>query len=176
MDETLSILHRVMVFGGIYIYSKGEWNSNLRLFHQILNFLCGCSYVVFTTGFLIDSCSNIGLWLEGVAIWGTARMLSLSLGICLVYKNKFRIFIEEMVFKDAILTMPFVEHIMKREYEGKLNELKTMIEESRDKLFKNTRILTKRYVAFIIIDMTLYMCDALYNFISTTDSLRPLGK
>lgn len=176
MDETLSTLHRVMVFGGIYFYSKGEWNSNFRSFHQILNFICGCSFVVFTTGFLIDRYSNIGLWLEGVAMWCAGRMLSLSLGLCLVYKNKFRFILEEMVFKDAILTMPFIEHIMKREYGGKVNELKKMIEVSRDKLFKNTRILTKRYVAFIIIDITLYMCDALYNFISTMDSLRPLGK
>lgn len=172
----MKILHRVMVFGGIYFCSNGEWTSKLRLIHQILNVLCVYSLLVFCTGFLIESHSNIAVLLEGTGIWCTGLMLCVTFGMCLVFKNEFRMLFEKMILKDEILTMPFIEHFMKTECGGKLEELKEIIEESRDKYFKYAKILIKGYVGCMVVAITLYACDTVYTFISTKDTLRPLSK
>lgn len=139
MDKTLNIIHRVMViFGGICILLKRRMELEITFGSLNLQFSI-LLLRVFTTRFVIVSYSDIDLWLEEVAVWTTVLMINVFLGICLVFKNKFGMFLEKVIFKDEILTMPFIEHIMEREHRGK--ELKKVIEESHEKLFKYTKIL-----------------------------------
>lgn len=177
MDEYFQIFDRVLSVVGVTIYSKTKWDSSLWLALQTFNFIIGLLVFIFTTVFVFVSSSDIVIWIEGACIWTTAVIMIISLGVCLVFRKDFRIFLNEMAFQDGVLEMPLISYVLKLECSGKLNELKVMVVDSQEKLLKYTRMLLIIYVASVWLCATLYICDPIYQMIVGEDeSLRLLGK
>lgn len=101
----------------------------------------------------------------------------LSLGICLVFRKEFRLFLKEIVFDDCALKIPLIQYILwLKPSRGKLKELKELVIESQENLFRHTRVLLKTYVASVWLCVTLYLCGPIYIMWSKKDkSLRLLG-
>lgn len=104
--------------------------------------------------------------------------MTISLGVCLIFRNHFRSFLNEMAFRDGMLEMPFIEHILLMRQGGeKLTELRGLVFETQEKLLKYTRLLLRTYVASVFLCATLYLCSPIYRmFIRDDESLRLLGK
>lgn len=101
----------------------------------------------------------------------------ISLTVCLIFRQDFREFLEDMAFKDVMLEMPLIEYVLKLEGEGKLHELKQMVVKSQMQLLKYTRVLLKTYVFSVVLCATLYICDSIYQMVVREDqSLRLLGE
>lgn len=97
-------------------------------------------------------------------------------GICLMFRSKLRDFLEEMAFKDSIKDIPLIKHILELEEGCKLMELKQMVNNSQEKLFKITRVLLKSFLAIVFLVATLYLCTPIYEMLVHEDSRRLLGK
>lgn len=104
--------------------------------------------------------------------------MTISLGVCLIFRNKFRNFLEEMAFRDAMLEMPLIKYILLVHKGGeKIAELRNLVLGTQEKVFKYTRVLLKTYVASVFICATLYLCTPIYlMFVREDKSLRLLGK
>ncbi|XP_013190966.1 uncharacterized protein LOC106135264 [Amyelois transitella] len=176
MGDTFEVFHRVLSFAGISIFARKNWNSKPWLILQIFNFIIGVFCFIFTTGFVAISYADLLVFIEGACIWTTGVIMTISLGVCLVFRNKFRQFLEEMVFKDSMIEVPLINLIMKVEEGDKVIELKYMVNDSQEKLLKFTKFLIRCYVASVFLVATLYLCSPLYEmFISDDDSLRLLA-
>lgn len=90
MDETFRIFHRVLSFAGVPIFARENWSSKPWLLLQILNFIIGVLCFVFTTSFVANNYSNLLLFIEGACIWTTGVIMTISLGVCLFFRNDFR--------------------------------------------------------------------------------------
>ncbi|XP_063834085.1 odorant receptor 24a-like [Ostrinia nubilalis] len=176
MEDTIKVFHRVLSFAGIPIYAEGNWDSNLWLAFQIFNFIIGSLCFIFTTGFVAVNCSDLLIFIQGACIWTTGVIMTISLGVCLIFRKKFRIFLGEMVFKDEILEMPLIQFVLKLESGKKLIELKQMVNDSQEKLFRLTKVLLKCYVTSVWLVATMYLCSPIYEMLSRGDkSLRLLA-
>ncbi|XP_053620404.1 uncharacterized protein LOC128680933 isoform X2 [Plodia interpunctella] len=176
MDETFEVFHRVLSFGGISIFTKNNWDSKSWLLLQIFNFVIGVFCFIFTTGFVMENYSELLIFIEGACIWTTGVIMTISLGVCLIFRKQLRQFLEEMVFNDCVLEIPIINSVLKRDEGEKVVELKTMVVESQEKLLKYTRVLLKCYVGSVFLVATLYLCSPLYEmFVSNDDSLRLLA-
>nr|QZH55125.1 odorant receptor 29 [Achelura yunnanensis] len=171
MDETLQTFHRVMSFAGIPIYAKANWDSKFRLTHQVFNVFIGFLTFIFTTVFVIVNYSDLLLCIQGACIWTTGLIMFISLGVCLIFRQKFRMFLTEMGFNDTMLEMPLIDYVMKKEFENgkKLKELKLKVIETQSRLLKLTRVLLKLYVASVWLCATLYICSPIYFMITKED-------
>ncbi|KAL0810906.1 hypothetical protein ABMA28_010205 [Loxostege sticticalis] len=176
MDETLKVFHRVLSFAGIAIYAKEKWNSNLWLSFQIFNFLIGTFCFIFTTGFVVSNYSDLLIFIQAACIWTTGVIMTMSLGVCLIFRQKFRMFLCEMVFKDEVIEMPLIRYVLRLESGKKLFELKQMVKDSQEQLFRVTGVLLKCYVTSVWLVATLYLCSPIYEMFSKGDkSLRLLA-
>ncbi|CAK1589706.1 unnamed protein product [Parnassius mnemosyne] len=176
MEETFRTFHRVLSFAGISIFSKTSRSTKRWLLLQILNFVIGFLTFIFTSAFAIVHFNNMLLFIQGACIWTTGVIMFISLGVCLLFRKKFHMFLSEMVFEDGMLDMPFIEYVLRNEKNGKLNDLKELVINSQDKLFYYTRILLKVYVTSVWLTATLYLCGPIYQMsISDDNSLRLLA-
>ncbi|XP_072946198.1 uncharacterized protein [Epargyreus clarus] len=177
MDETFKVFDRVLSFVGIPIFKKRNWNSKRWLFFQIFNFILGFLTFIFTSGFVISNYKNLLVCIQGACIWTTGVIMYITLGICLIFRKDFQMFLSEMGFRDEILEMPFIEYVLSQKLEhGKLAELKDLIVNSQEKLLKFTRVLLKSYVASVWLSATLYLCGPIYEMcIREDESLRLLA-
>ncbi|VVC87830.1 unnamed protein product [Leptidea sinapis] len=155
MDGTLQVFDRVLSFVGISIFAKGNWHSNGWMIIQIFNFFLGFLTFIFSSGVI----------------------MCISLAICLIHKKDFEKFVEEMAFRDPALSMPIVQFALKCDkQEGKIKELKTIVEDSHSQLFDMTRILLLTYVASVWFCVTLYISGPIYQMIvSVNESQRSLA-
>ncbi|XP_035454520.2 uncharacterized protein LOC118279094 [Spodoptera frugiperda] len=177
MDEAFLAFHRVLSFAGISIFAKQNWDSNRWLGYQIFNFIIGVLCFIFTTGFVVTNVSDFLLCIQGACIWTTGVIMTITLGVCLVFRNEFRFFLEEMAFRDHMLEMPLIDHIMLVSPRGaKIEELRNLVTGSQEKLFKYVTILLKSYVASVFLCATLYLCSPVYGMLVREDqSLRLLA-
>lgn len=168
---------RVLSFAGIPIFAKYNCNSKKWLLFQIFNFFLSFLTFVFTGGFVLSNVSNLELCIQGACIWMTGVIMFISLGVFLVFKQQFRSFLEEIIFNDSLLEMPFINTVLQLKFEnGKLGELKKSVISSRDTLFRLTRVLLKIYIAGLGICATLYLLGPIYLMCIRNDkSLRLLG-
>ncbi|XP_022837259.1 uncharacterized protein LOC111364584 [Spodoptera litura] len=177
MDEAFLAFHRVLSFAGISIFAKQNWNSHRWLAHQTFNFIIGVLCFIFTTGFVVTNVSDFLLCIQGACIWTTGVIMTITLGVCLIFRKEFRIFLEEMVFRDHMLEMPLIDHILLASPGGeKIQELRNLVTGSQEKLFKYTTLLLKSYVASTFFCATLYLCSPVYEMMVREDkSLRLLA-
>ncbi|XP_063897328.1 uncharacterized protein LOC110381719 [Helicoverpa armigera] len=177
MEETFLAFHRVLSFAGIPIFAKNNWNSKRWLLLQILNFIVGNLCFVFTTGFVATSYTDFLLCIQGACIWTTGVIMTISIWVCLIFRKKFRRFLEEMAFQDGMMGMPLIKHIFLVSSKGeRINELRELVNDSQYKLFKYTRVLLKTYVLSVFVCATLYLCTPIYLMIAREDkSLRLLA-
>lgn len=177
MEETLNTFHRVLSLAGIPIFAKTNWNAKSWLVLQIFNFTVGIFCFVFTTGFVLSSYNELLLFIQGACIWTTGIIMTISLGVCLIFRNDFRIFLNEMAFEDAIAKMPLVEYVLTLDDGRKLLELKNLVSDSQKKLLEYTRYLVKVYLAIVWLCVTLYLCTPIYQMIYSKDnSIMLLGE
>lgn len=178
MDETFQVFDRVLSFAGISLFAKRNWNSKKWLFFQCFNVIIGFITFIFTTAFVFTNISNLLLCIQGGCVWTTGVIMFISLCVCLIFRTKFRTFLEEMVFKDRVFDIPLVKSIfIRKPGHGKLFELEKLVVNSQEKLFKLTRVLLKTYVGSVWLCVTLYLCGPIYQMCVTKDkSLRLLGK
>ncbi|XP_075986045.1 odorant receptor 13a-like [Anticarsia gemmatalis] len=177
MEETFKTFHRVLCLAGIPIFAKHNWDSKSWLLLQILNFIVGVFCFIFTTGFVVTNLSDLVLCIQGACIWTTGVIMTITLGVCLIFRKEFRNFLKEMAFKDAMMEMPLIEHLVEAPRDTpKLTELRNLVIDSQEKLLKNTRLLLKVYVASVFLSATLYVCTPIYQmFVREDDSLRLLA-
>ncbi|XP_045455162.1 uncharacterized protein LOC123664701 [Melitaea cinxia] len=177
MDETFQVFDQVLSFAGITIFSKQNWNSKKWLLFQCLTFFVGVLTFVFTTGFVLSNVSDLLICIQGACVWTTGVIMFFSLGICLVFRKEFRLFLEEIIFDDCALKIPLIQNILwLKPSRGKLKELKELVVESQENLFRFTRVLLKIYVASVWLCVTLYLCGPIYVMWSKKDkSLRLLA-
>ncbi|CAH1641796.1 unnamed protein product [Spodoptera littoralis] len=177
MDEAFLAFHRVLSFAGISIFAKQNWNSHRWLAHQTFNFIIGVLCFIFTTGFVVTNVSDFLLCIQGACIWTTGVIMTITLGVCLIFRKEFRSFLEEMVFRDHMLEMPLIDHILLVSPRGeKIQELRNLVTGSQEKLFKYTTLLLKSYVANVFLCATLYLCSPVYGMLVREDkSLRLLA-
>lgn len=176
MDETFRTFHRVLSFAGISFFSERKKHSKNWLLFQVFNFVLGSLTFIFTSGFVITHSSDMLLFIQGACIWTTGVIMFISLGVCLVFREKFHMFLSEMAFEDRMLDMPLIEYILKTDHVGKLNDLKLLVQTSQKNLLRSTTLLLKIYVASVWLCATLYLCSAIYQmFISNDASLRLMG-
>lgn len=177
MDETFQVFDQVLSFAGITIFSKQNWNSKKWFLFQCLTFFVGVLIFVFTTGFVLSNVSDLLICIQGACVWTTGVIMFFSLGICLVFRKEFRLFLEEIIFDDCTLKIPLIKNILwLKPSRGKLKELKELVVESQENLFRFTRVLLKIYVASVWLCVTLYLCGPIYIMWSKKDkSLRLLG-
>nr|AOE48039.1 putative odorant receptor OR34 [Athetis lepigone] len=163
MDETFRAFHRLLSFAGIPIFARKNWNSKPWLALQILNFIIGVFCFIFTTGFVVTNFSNFLLCIQGACIWTTGVIMTISLGVCLVFRKKFRNFLEEMVFRDAMVEMPLIKEILLGTHGGKwIAELRGLVLGTQDNLFKYIKILMRVYVCSVFFCATMYLCTPIY--------------
>ncbi|KAJ8708362.1 hypothetical protein PYW07_010487 [Mythimna separata] len=176
MEETFLTFHRVLSFAGIPIFAE-NWSSKPWLLLQIFNFIIGVLCFIFTTGFVATHFDDFLLCIQGACIWTTGVIMTISLAVCLVFRNQFRRFLEEMAFKDAMLDMPLINHILLVNHDGeRITELRDLVNGTQEKVFKYTRVLLKTYVASVFLCATLYLCSPIYGMIVREDkSLRLLA-
>ncbi|XP_059056223.1 uncharacterized protein LOC131850087 [Achroia grisella] len=176
MEQTLRIFHRLLSIGGISIFAKSNWDTKPWLIFQIFNFIVGFFCFIFTTGFVVTSTADLLVFINGACIWATGVIMSITLAVCLAFRRNFRKFLEEMIFVDPLLDMPLVKYVLSAEGGVKSNELKHLVNNTQEKLFKYTRILLKCYVFCVNFVATLYLCSPIYEMIIRNDkSLRLLG-
>ncbi|XP_050668485.1 odorant receptor 47a-like [Leptidea sinapis] len=170
MDGTLQVFDRVLSFVGISIFAKGNWHSKGWMIIQIFNFFLGFLTFIFSSGFVISNMSDLLLCIQGASVWTTGVIMCISLAICLIHKKDFEKFVEEMAFRDPALSMPIVQFALKCDkQEGKIKELKTIVEDSHSQLFDMTRILLLTYVASVWFCVTLYISGPIYQMIVSVD-------
>nr|ALM26235.1 odorant receptor 45 [Athetis dissimilis] len=163
MDETFLAFHRLLSFAGIPIFARKNWNSKQWLVLQIFNFIIGGFCFIFTTGFVVTNFSNFLLCIQGACIWTTGVIMSISLGVCLVFRKQFRNFLEEMAFRDAMVEMPLIKEILLGNQGGKcIAELRGLVLGTQDKLFKYIKLLLKTYVFSVFFCATMYLCTPIY--------------
>lgn len=176
MDETFRTFHRVLSLAGISFFSERKKHSRNWLLFQVFNVVLGFLTFIFTSGFVITHSSDMLLFIQGACIWTTGVIMFISLGVCLVFREKFHMFLSEMVFEDRILDMPLIEYILKTDHVDKLNDLKLLVQTSQKNLLRSTTLLLKIYVASVWLCATLYLCSAIYQmFISNDATLRLMG-
>ncbi|KAH9634858.1 hypothetical protein HF086_005180 [Spodoptera exigua] len=177
MDEAFLAFHRVLSFAGISIFAKQNWDSNRWLVHQTFNFIIGVLCFIFTTGFVVTNVSDFLLCIQGACIWTTGVIMTITLGVCLIFRKDFRNFLEEMAFRDHMLEMPLIDHVLLVSSGGeKIQELRDLVTGSQEKLFKYTTILLRVYVASVFLCATLYLCSPVYGMMVREDeSLRLLA-
>lgn len=177
MEDTFKSFHRVLSIAGISIFAKHNWNSKPWLFWQTFNCIIGILCFVFTTGFIMVNFSDFILCIEGACIWTTGLIMTITLVICLTFRNNFRNFLNEMAFKDGVLEMPLIQYILLAPQKTpKLSELKDLVLDSQEKLLKYTRVLLITYQATVFLCVTLYLCNPIYQIITKEDdSERVLG-
>ncbi|KAG6459289.1 hypothetical protein O3G_MSEX011300 [Manduca sexta] len=176
MEGTIRTFHRILSLLGISIFAKEEWNSKKWLALQIFTFINGFITSILTSIFVIANVSDLFLFIQGACIWTTSVIMSISLGVCLLFRKAFRNFLDEMVFEDAVLEIPLIKLVVMAEGGEKMAELKTLVLESQEKLLKYTKILLKTYMAIVWLCAILYICTPVYLMITTDDkSLRLLG-
>nr|ACJ12929.2 odorant receptor 3 [Epiphyas postvittana] len=176
MEETIQVFHRVLSCAGVTIYAKNNWDSKLWLTLQVFNVIIGFFTIVFTTCFVIINVSDILVCIQGACIWTTGLIMFISFVVCLLFRKQFRLFLNEMGFRDSMLEMPLIKYVLKLESGGKLNELKGMVVTSQEKLLKLTRVLLKTYVGSVWLCASLYLGDSIYQMITREDdSLRLIG-
>lgn len=175
--ETFVIFDRILSFAGIPIFSNNNFKTKRWLILQIFIFFLGFITFIFTSGFVITNLSNIVLCIQGACIWTTGVIMFISLGVCLVFREQFRSFLEEIIFKDCLLEMPFIYNVLQLKFRnGKLGELKKSVINSRNTLFRLTRVLLKTYIVSVGTCATLYLCGPIYLMCIRSDkSLRLLG-
>ncbi|CAG9568626.1 unnamed protein product [Danaus chrysippus] len=177
MDETFQVFDRVLSFAGISLFAKRNWNSKKWLFFQCFSVIIGFITFIFTTAFVLTNISNLLLCIQGGCVWTTGVIMFISLCICLIFRTKFRTFLEEMVFEDRVFDIPLVKSVfIQNPGHGKLFELEKLVVNSQEKLFKLTRVLLKTYVGSVWLCVTLYLCGPIYQMCVTKDkSLRLLA-
>ncbi|XP_037301451.1 uncharacterized protein LOC115449366 [Manduca sexta] len=176
MEGTIRTFHRILSLLGISIFAKEEWNSKKWLALQIFTFINGFITSILTSIFVIANVSDLFLFIQGACIWTTSVIMSISLGVCLLFRKAFRNFLDEMVFEDAVLEIPLIKLVVMAEGGEKMAELKTLVLESQEKLLKYTKILLKTYMAIVWLCAILYICTPVYLMITTDDkSLRLLA-
>lgn len=103
--------------------------------------------------------------------------MTITLGICLVFRIQFRDFLTEMAFRDAALDIPIVDYIFNVNNGKKMMQLKKLVVESQKDLLNYTSLLLKIYVTGVWLCATLYLCSPIYSMLVSEDkSLRLLGK
>ncbi|CAG4980815.1 unnamed protein product [Colias eurytheme] len=176
MDETFRAFDRILRFAGISIFAKSKWNSKRWLIYQSFNFFLALLTFIFTSAFVVFNMSDLLLCIQGACIWTTGVIMFISLGICLIFKKDFEGFVGEMAFQDRALDMPLVEYVMASQGSGKCFELKCLVMNTQEKIFKLTRMLLKTYVASVWLCATLYLCGPIYGmYVREDDSLRLLA-
>ncbi|KAM3962203.1 olfactory receptor-like [Aphomia sociella] len=176
MDKTFRDFHRLLSIAGISIFAKTKWDSNIWLVFQVYNFMIGFLCFIFTTGFVVTGSSDLLIFIKGAAIWTTGVIMSITLAVCLIFRRKFREFLEEMVFVDRLLDMPLIRYVLTLEEGNKLIELKNLVNDTQMKLFKFTRALLKCYMTSVWLVATLYLCSPIYEMVvKKDDSLRLLA-
>ncbi|XP_013168610.1 PREDICTED: odorant receptor 4-like [Papilio xuthus] len=170
MDETVQTFNRVLCFAGISFFSKTNQSSKRWFLFQILNFIYGFVTVIFSSAFVIVNFNNMLLCIQGACIWTTGVIMCTSLGLCLFFKRKFQIFLNEMVFKDSVLDMPLIVHVLESNNSGRLKDLRDLVLESEKKFFRFSRILLKTYIVIGVVCVTLYLCCAIYQMITSNDN------
>lgn len=177
MEETIQAFHNVLSVAGVTIFAKSNWDSKLWLTLQIFNVIVGFLTIVFTTCFVVINISDILVCIQGACIWTTGLIMFISFGVCLVFRKEFRLFLNEMGFKDHMLEMPLIIYVLKLEKGKRLTELKGMVINSHEKLLKLTRVLLKTYVGSVWLCASLYLSDSVYQMATREDdSLRLMGK
>ncbi|KAI8423698.1 hypothetical protein MSG28_012731 [Choristoneura fumiferana] len=173
MEETIQAFHNVLSVAGVTIFAKNNWDSKLWLTLQIFNVIVGFLTIIFTTCFVVINLSDILVCIQGACIWTTGLIMFISFGVCLVFRKEFRLFLNEMGFKDHMLEMPLIIYVLKLERGGRLNELKGLVIDSHEKLLKLTRVLLKTYVVSVWLCASLYLSDSVYQMATREDdSLR----
>nr|AZB49438.1 olfactory receptor 24 [Heortia vitessoides] len=173
MEDTIKVFHRVLSFAGIPIYAKKNWDSKKWLCFQIFNFIIGVLCFVFTTGFVVVNSSDLLIFIQGACIWTTGVIMTISLGVCFVFRIEFRSFLVEMAFEDRMLEMPLITYVIKLQEGKKLYELKQMVIDTQNKLFRYTKTVFIAYLASVWLVATLYLCSKIYEMYMTEDqSLR----
>ncbi|NP_001159623.1 olfactory receptor-like [Bombyx mori] len=176
MADTFSAFHRVLSFAGISIFKETNWNSKFWFTVQIFNFIIGLLCFLFTSGFVISSSSDLLLFIQGACIWTTGVIMTITLGICLVFRIQFRDFLTEMAFRDAALDIPIVDYIFNVNNGKKMMQLKKLVVESQKDLLNYTSLLLKIYVTGVWLCATLYLCSPIYSMLVSEDkSLRLLA-
>nr|AQQ73522.1 olfactory receptor 49 [Heliconius melpomene rosina] len=175
--DTFVTFDRILSFAGIPIFAKHKCNSKKWLLFQIFNFFLAFLTFVFTSGFVLSNLSNLELCIQGACVWTTGVIMFISLGVCLVFRLQFRSFLEEIIFNDSLLEMPFINGVLQLKFgNGKLGELKKSVINSRETLFRLTRVLLKTYIASLGVCATLYLCGPIYLMCIRNDkSLRLLA-
>ncbi|KAJ8708716.1 hypothetical protein PYW08_010098 [Mythimna loreyi] len=176
MEETFHSFHRILSFAGIPIFAE-KWNTKPWLLLQIFNCIIAIFCFIFTTGFVVTKFDDFLLCIQGACIWTTGVIMTISLLVCLVFRSQFRSFLEEMAFRDAMLEMPLINHIFLVNHDGeKITELRNLVVDTQEKLFKYTRVLLKTYMFSVFLVATLYLCSPIYGMIVREDeSLRLLA-
>jgi hypothetical protein len=177
MEVTLQAFNRILSFAGIRFYANNNGKSHPWCLFQIFNFIIGLLCLISTTAFLVLNYEALEVFIEAACIWTTGVVMTISLGICLIFRSRFREFLNEMVFKDKIMEMPLIMYIV-GENQGPVSmQLKALVEKSQGSLFRFTRILLYCYVMSIWLVVTLYLCGPIHKMRVTRDSsLRILGK
>lgn len=170
MDKTFKIYHRINSIAGIAIFAKNNWNSRAWLAYQVFNFIIGIFCFIFTSMFVIVNSSDLIIFTQGACIWSTGVVMTISLGVCLNFRNRFRVFLTEMAFKDEMLEMPLIQFVLKVERGKKLLELKNMVLDSQEKLLKYLRLWTTGYIISVVITTTMYLINTIYEMTTKGDS------
>lgn len=170
MEDSFLAHHRVLAFAGVAIFAKQNWNSKYWLALQIFNFTIAILSFIGTSVFCVLSIDDLPAFTEGACIWTTGVIMLISMTICLIFRNEFRSFVEEMCFADTILTMPIIRIAVKQEgQDGALNELRRKVRDSQKDLFRLTKILLKFYVTVVFLTAVLYVGSALFQMIVRED-------
>lgn len=166
MEQTFETFDRVLSFAGIRIFSKNKFNSKLWYCFQIFSALIASMALVFTTGFVVTNATDLQVLLKGAAVWSTCIILSITLIICLIFRNKFRSYLIEMLFVDFMLEMPLIKYALKDVVDdGKMKELKNLVIDSQNKLLKVSIMLLKLYIFAVFLTATMYLCDPIVRMI-----------
>ncbi|GBP66762.1 hypothetical protein EVAR_28630_1 [Eumeta japonica] len=175
-EATFRAFNFILSWGGVRIFAKNNKRRKLWFSLQIFNFVISLLALVFTCGFVIKNVSDLLLLLRGACIWGTCVILTMTLGIFLVYQKDMKIYLEHLAVDDAILEMPLINYLLQQESfnrGGKLKDLKNLVEQSQEKLSKFTRVLLMSYALVIFVTASLYLCDTIYEMVKRDDkSLR----
>ncbi|XP_052751045.1 odorant receptor 4-like [Galleria mellonella] len=175
MDETLQVLHRVLSTIGISAFSKNSWDTKSWFAFQIFNVIVGLLCFIFTTGFVITNNSNATIFIKGSCIWAIGVVMFLWLALCLIFRKRFRMLLEEMVFVDRLLDIPLINHVL---YEGdgvKSIELKHLVNNTRMTLFKYIKMLLKFYLICVYAIVILYVISPIYEMLINKHCLRLLA-
>ncbi|XP_026748453.1 uncharacterized protein LOC113509336 [Galleria mellonella] len=176
MDKALQALDRTLSVVGISVFNKSNWDTKGWFAFQISNVIVSFTYFVVSTIFVFINTTNITIFIQGSSIWVIGLTVPLWLAMCLVLRRNFRMFLEEMVFVDCLLDMPFLKLVLSEGEGTKTTELKHLINSTQTALFKYSRMLLLFYLWCTYMVYILYVCIPIYEIIVTNDpSLRPLA-